>query len=300
MKKISLIGLVLIGMMGTATQSKAQAVDSSIFEVPQITNWLDEFDPYQYLKGYTPSYKKVRVPTQSAWSYPHLREADVSFARRYHRIIDCRQKMNKPLMHPKNSFFKLMFSMALSGDIPMYHDYDFQEEMTRKEMKLRATYPYTVSTLDPVTLEPVESTGREAIPLEEMHKIRLVEEHIFDKKHSVMKPRLIGFAILYSPRVAEGQVKLAEQPLMWMKYDDIRGHLVNHELFNKRNEAAQISYDHFFQARMFDSYIVKEPNVNDLDIKYYSELEDNGLCQLLKSEEIKNDLFVTEHDLWEY
>ena len=75
---------------------------------------------------------------------------------------------------------------------------------------------------------------------------------------------------------------------------------VNQEIFNPYNDAARLSFDDWFEMRMFSSYIVKESNVWDDDIKYYEENQDNPFASLLKSEAIKNDLFIFEHDLWEY
>ncbi len=146
----------------------------------------------------------------------------------------------------------------------------------------------------------VESkTFKEAIPKEKLVKIQVMEDWIFDNTHGRMYPRIVALAIVYQPVVAGGSVELPEQPLFWIKYNDARPFFINAEVFN-RNMASRISVDHFFQARMFDSQIIKEPNVYDYPIRYYPEYEDNGLAALLKSEEIKNELFVMEHDLWEY
>lgn len=47
---------------------------------------------------------------------------------------------------------------------------------------------------------------------------------------------------------------------------------------------------------MFGSYIIKESNVYDRYISSYT----TGIDALLESERIKNDIFIFEHDLWEY
>ena len=82
--------------------------------------------------------------------------------------------------------------------------------------------------------------------------------------------------------------------------DDLRPIIVNIELFNTDNDAARISYDDFFQMRMFSSYIVKESNVYDMDINLFDEFKDDGIAAQLESDRIKNDLFILEHDLWQY
>jgi hypothetical protein len=45
---------------------------------------------------------------------------------------------------------------------------------------------------------------------------------------------------------------------------------------------------------------VKESNVYDLDISYLEGFRDDDVEALLEADKIKNDLFVMEHDLWEY
>jgi gliding motility associated protien GldN len=270
------------------------------YEGTQIINWLSEFDPYSSNIEEVPEFVKAGIPHQNAWDYPNLREADVSWMTRYERIIDTRQKMNILLRYPKLSVFDLMLKLALMPDGPkVYSDRDFKEELTEKQIKERLEYEITFDIYDTATGDIIPGTAREAIPKESLVKIQVMEDWIFDKTHGRMYPRIVALAIVYNPVVGGGSVPLPEQPLFWIKYEDARPYFVNAEVFNK-NMAARISMDHFFQARMFDSQIIKEPNVNDYPIKYYPEYEDNGLGALLKSEEIKNELFVMEHDLWEY
>jgi gliding motility associated protien GldN len=125
-----------------------------------------------------------------------------------------------------------------------------------------------------------------------------MEDWVFDYKHSVFKPRIIALAPIFAPTYAGLTVN--DQPLCWIKMDEIRYQLANLEMFNRYNDAARLSYDDFFQMRIFDSYIVYESNVFDNFINQYQEYTDNGEASLLKSDEIKNDLFIFEHDLWQY
>jgi len=273
-------------------------VDSSIEEIT-IQTWLSDFDPYSSSYESVPEFAKARVPDQSVWDYPDLREADVSWMTRYERIIDTRQKMNMVLRYPKLSVFDLMLKLALmEGGPTIYSDREFQKEITSKEIKGLLEYTIIVDVPDGYG-GTAQKEYKDIIEKEKLVKIQVMEDWIFDKKHGRMYPRIVALAIVYQPVVAGGSVELPDQTLFWIKYSDARPYFINAEVFN-RNMAAHISMDHFFQARMFDSQIIKEPNVFDYPIKYYPEYEDNGLAALLKSEEIKNELFVMEHDLWEY
>lgn len=294
---------LIIGCISFCFPSLAQEFFTQAETAPeqteQIRTWLDEFDPYAELNEHFP-FDKKRISSQTIWQYPDIREADVAWMTRYERVIDTRQKMNILLRHPKLSLTKLMFSMALTGDFPMYSDRDFEKSMSKAELIDILVDTITVQIPDPEDPNfPIETRVPEAISLESIVKYRIMEDWIFDKKHSRLMPRIVAIAPMYKPVVANGSVELNEQPVFWMKYDDVRTSFSNADVFNK-NLAARISMDHFFQARMFDSYIVKEPNEYDYDIKYFPEFENNPMGALLKSEEIKNNLFVLEHDLWEF
>jgi len=82
---------------------------------------------------------------------------------------------------------------------------------------------------------------------------------------------------------------------------DLRPWLAKSEVYNRYNDAARISWDDVFNHyRLFDSYIVKTTDWDDQYIANKSEFRQDGLAALLQGEKIKNDLFMFEHDLWEY
>ena len=61
----------------------------------------------------------------------------------------------------------------------------------------------------------------------------------------------------------------------------------------------RMSFDEYFQRRLFNSSIVKESNVYDRTIDQYID-EKNKLAQLLESERIKEQIRTYEHNAWEY
>ena len=70
-----------------------------------------------------------------------------------------------------------------------------------------------------------------------------------------------------------------------------------HEMFNDNNDAQRISFDDYFMQRRFNSYIFAESNVYANRVINSYAL---GMDALLEAERIKEYLFETEHDLWEY
>jgi gliding motility associated protien GldN len=246
------------------------------------------------------SYVKVAVRERPVIAYPHLREADVKFARRVVRCIDVRQKMNKQLEWPRQPLNRLLYEGLQNGEIIAYKtdsllsSYNV-EEFTRRGAEEIITF---------ISTDPDDPTiGRDSVYWEpykydKIRKYWLMEDWIFDYKHSVFKPRIIAIAPIFAP--AFGGMTGKEQPLCWIKMDEIRQLLAGTEMFSRYNDALRLSYDDFFQMRIFDSYIVYESNVFDNYINMFQEYENDPISALLKSDEIKNDLFIFEHDLWQF
>ncbi len=246
------------------------------------------------------SYKKVAVRERPIIAYPPLREADVKFSRRVIRCIDVRQKMNKQLEWPRQSLNRLLYEGLTKGTIVAYKSdsllsYYNTEDFTKRGGEEIITF---------ISTDPDDPTiGRDSVyyepyKYERIRKYWLMEDWIFDYKHSVFKPRIVALAPIFAPTI--GGVTGREQPLCWIKMDEIRPLLANTEMFNRYNDAMRLSFDDFFQMRIFDSYIIYESNVFDNYINQFQEWENDAVGALLKSDEIKNDLFIFEHDLWQF
>jgi gliding motility associated protien GldN len=272
-----------------------------IFSLLLVSSLSAQIDYTDFItSGEHTSYVKVAVRERPVIAYPPLREADVKFSRRVVRCIDGRQKMNKQLEWPRNPLNRYLYTELGKGNIIAYKNDSLQSFYTPEDFVKRGggETPLFVQT-DPEDPE----IGYDSIIVisykwEDIHKYWVMEDWVFDYKHSVFKPRIIALAPIFAPTYAGLTVN--DQPLCWIKMDEIRYQLANLEMFNRYNDAARLSYDDFFQMRIFDSYIVYESNVFDNFINQYQEYVDNGEASLLKSDEIKNDLFIFEHDLWQY
>ena len=70
----------------------------------------------------------------------------------------------------------------------------------------------------------------------------------------------------------------------------------NYFVYNEKNDARRMSFDDLFWKRKFQSYIDKETNVYDRTINDHKV----GVDALLKSEDIKYEIFKFEHDVWHF
>jgi gliding motility associated protien GldN len=254
------------------------------------------------------AYIKEHTKTKRVVPYTHIREADVMWARRVWRTIDLREKMNHPLYFPteaindrKSLFDVIRQGLLVDGSItaydagPLLDDDEFKKPLLAsdiKDMFTRVDSSYTES----LTTGDMELVVQE-INLEsaDIKMYRLKEDWIFDKQRSTMDIRIIGIAPMKEVKGDDGEVR-GYAPLFWLYYPECRYVFANWEAFNRENDAERRSFEDIFWKRQFSSYITKWSNVYDRGINEYK----TGLDALLEGEEIKQSLFVFEHDLWNF
>ncbi len=255
-------------------------------------------------------YTRQAVQERKVIPWPYLREADVFWAKRITRTIDVREKQNQCMQWPKNPLSLVLYNAVRDGKLIPYTDDSLRSVMTVEEFLARGSdTDYVETAIDPEdpTLTRLDTIATPFRPEEKIKKYRVLEDWIFDKKESRMYVRIIAIAPQFSPKVAG--IELGEQDLCVLKYhkspddadqNDLREIMVGMEVFNRQNDAARLTFDDFFEQRLFSSYITKESNQYDNKIKEYEEFKDNKVAAMLESERIKNTLFEMEHDVWEY
>lgn len=230
-------------------------------------------------------------------AYSPLREADIFWEKRIWRVIDVREKMNHTFMYPNDPFFSILQNAALNGDITLY-----STESDRFEFPLDSTEVYgvfystdTVEIMDPVTYEITIKVIENEINWEDIKRFRIKEAWFFDENTGSMNVRILGIAPMIEVTDDNDNFRF-EKPMFWAYYPETRPLLAKHKVFNPQNDAALISWEDLLEMRFFASYIFKQSNVHDLQLKHYL----SGLDLLLEAEKIKEELFNFEHDLWSY
>ncbi|PCJ66501.1 MAG: hypothetical protein COA58_06910 [Bacteroidetes bacterium] len=249
------------------------------------------------------TYPHTAVKERKAVPYRYIREANVKWSKRIHRVIDVREKQNKVMHWPRNPFYLIIWNAALNGDVSAYANDSLTTVITPEDIIKAVSIEMTVMITNPDNPDDpydlVPKTVKETYEPEKIVKYRIMEDWIFDYNYSDFKARIIAISPLIKLPTESG-VELGEVPIYWLKMDDLRDKLSQEEVFNSKNDAARMSFDHWFQMRQFTSYVVKESNMYDLDVAMFEEFRDDGVEALLESDRIKNDLFILEHDLWEY
>ena len=309
-KKLSIIACFVLGI----TTAQAQHIP---------TQFLDE-------------YGSARITTEE-FSSAHdtvvminHRIDDVIWARYVYRIIDMRFKQNFQLYFPVLSddpdyrnLFKVITDAVIDG-MPIFEKQtgtikpDFKQEPAAKKVipgmflqgnPLDGDPDLDISSSNDMVVHydsiedefsfnfyPYESLVRNQV------KYLTQEVVFFDKHTSRLHTKIIAIAPLYSERITitdSTQVMgaLNESIMFWVPFDLLRPYLAMQYAIPNRNETKRVTYDEFFQKRLYTSYIVGEGNMyNRLIPDYANTYED------IKKEQdrIATELLNFEQDLWEY
>jgi gliding motility associated protien GldN len=248
-------------------------------------------------------YQENRFNERKVIEWPHLREADVMWRRKITRRIDVREKMNLCLSWPKNPINSIIVRNVNAGILTVYTDDSLNKTYTPEEARKRGGYEGVVTKFynpedpDAGSYDTVEYN---ALNPDWIYGYDLVEEWVFDKKHAIMRTRILDVVPLVYKRDQSGNVTGTTTLLYHIKYDDFRKIMVNEQIYNRQNDAMRLTYDDFFEQRLFSSYITKQSNEYDIDIKGFDEFKEDNLAALLEADRIRQELFIFEHDLWEY
>lgn len=287
------------GSGGTTAPATPAATEIA---TPTIGTHYDDAPEHHYEAPHTTNDGRPSMDEGTVVPYPYLREADVKFKKRIWRRIDTRQKLNKSFTWPGQPITQVIYELATKGKIRAYANDSFTtfitpEDAYKKGSELVITQVQNWrNPTDPSDM--VDTQYWEQFRWDKILKFEIMEDWIFDYKHSEFRPRIIGIAPLMTKTLGGITV---EVPMFWLKMDDIRPTLAKSEVFNRYNDAMRISWDDLFNHyRLFDSYIVKQSYYNNMYIAMLPEFQQDGLGALLEGEKIKNELFIFEHDLWEY
>ena len=241
--------------------------------------------------------EKTLTEEKPVLAYDPVREADIFWEKRIWRVIDVREKMNKPFSYPEMPFFTILMEAAMEGDIKVYSvdDDKFTYELTPNEAAQMGASVDTVITFDPETYEEEIKIVRNDLNPNDIKRFRIKEVWFFDEETSSMSVRVLGIAPLRDVTDDMGNFRY-EQPMFWVYYPEARKVLANHKVFNPYNDASVMTWEDVFEMRFFSSYVYKESNVYDRRLQDYL----SGVDLLLESEKIENEIFNFEHDLWTY
>jgi len=300
MKRISsmIIGLGLLTSFALVAQQPAAKVDSS------LTALDHKIEVYQ----------KENIPYKSPIPYSFVREQDVFKEWIVYRWVDLREKANLSLFYPTENIgsrinlINVLMKGVDNGEITPYDPSDLKNEFARamsiEELDERlgagvraiADYNEYGERLEDKMIQ----MSRQLNDV----KLLLVKEKIyFDKRRSALNRVVIGICPIreYAKDLGGdegGEGNVEKKLVMWVYMPEARDILARHPIYNRFNDAQNISFDDFFMQNMYRGRIYGTANVyNNRTIGEYAGTTEDALYE---SQRIEMEIFNFEQDLWEY
>ena len=234
--------------------------------------------------------------------YGYVDDRDVLWSKVVWEFIDLNQKINLPYYFPidttnlsleRRSLFHTILKGIKQGKIKeAYSDSFFTSKITKEEIAQRLVN----------VREENGFTDTFRIQTEDVAGYMIKGMWYFDKRQGELKYRLIALSPMGKDVQTLGVENIEDEELyelFWVFFPSIRDVLHDAKIFNPKNAAKPISFDHLLNARRFSATIVREENVyGNRAIEDY--VRGNSLFQLLEADKIKEDIRNKEMDMWNY
>lgn len=234
--------------------------------------------------------------------YGYLDDRDVLWSKVVWEFIDLNQKINLPYYFPidttnlssnRRSLFHTILKGIKQGEIKeAYSDSFFTSKLTEEEIDQRL-------------INVREENGYSdtfRIQTQDVAGYMIKGMWYFDKRQGELKYRLLALAPMGKDVQTLGVQDIEDEELyelFWVFFPSIRDVLHDAKVFNPKNAAQPISFDHLLNARRFSATIVREENIyGNRAIEDY--VRGNSLFQLLEANKIKEEIRNREMDMWSY
>jgi len=313
-KKLSIIACFLLGGMYVQAQH-------------QVTSFFDELGMARIqTEEFSQAHDTIVVIDH--------RIDDVIWSRCVYRIIDMRYKQNYQLYFPTRAddpdyrnLFKVITDAVVDG-LPIYEkgqesikpEFKNQEALGKKDIPnmFLAGPPTSPDANDTLYLDIAHSNAMmirydsvsdefstNYYPFEpfirNQLKYMIQEVVLFDKHTSRLHTKIMAIAPLRSDRITKDSTDvigaLNQSIMFWIPFDKLRPYLAMQYIIPNRNETKRVTYDEFFQKRLFTSYIVGEGNMYNRLIPDYAKDPEHIRKE---QDRIATELLNFEQDLWEY
>jgi gliding motility associated protien GldN len=257
---------------------------------------------------------KERIPLP----YEYLRADDALYTQRVWREIDIREKINLPFRYQTNDdngdqrFVSILVNAVRrelrNGNAIAFSPVDdrFTTFLDSASFEKALGGEGVCDTLpvynlnDPTKIDSFVVSCNTLNP-DDIVKIRIKEEWIFDREASRMFVRILGIAPCKTQYATDKKTERGVTPLFWIYYPDLRPTLAKYEVYNPKNMGiSRMTWEELFEARMFGSYIIKSTLDNPYNKYIRNVYKDNPILALLEGENIKDKIFNFEQNLWSY
>ncbi|MFB1039564.1 MAG: gliding motility protein GldN [Polaribacter sp.] len=248
------------------------------------------------------SIEQLAADNDAPIPYGYVDDRDILWSKVVWEFIDLNQKINLPYYFPidttnlssdRRSLFHTILKGIKQGKIKeAYSDSFFTSKITQEEIAQRLVN----------VREENGYTDTFRIQTQDVAGYMIKGMWYFDKRQGELKYRLLALAPMGKDVQTLGVQDIEDEELyelFWVFFPSIRDVLHDAKVFNPKNKAQPISFDHLLNARRFSATIVREENIyGNRAIEDY--VRGNSLFQLLEADKIKEDIRNREMDMWNY
>ena len=251
-------------------------------------------------------------------AYGYVDDRDMLWSKVTWEYIDLSERLNLPYYYPihenstqqgRKSLFATLLKGVMDDDLTeVYDDSYFTTKLTKKEIESKL---FRVDTTDAgireLNADPnaniEEFITRTELTARDIEGFKIKGVWYIDKRQGEMKYRLLAVAPIAPDVQTKGRQDVAnvaeKLPIFWVWYPGARQILHDMKVFNPKNSAYPISFDHMLNARRFNAIVYREENVyGNRDVSHY--VKGNALFQVLESDRIRETIRDKELDLWNY
>lgn len=249
--------------------------------------------------------------------YGYVDDRDILWSKVVWEYIDLNERLNLPYYYPihdnstssnRKSLFKTLLDGVADDELTeVYDDSYFTTKLTKKEIEAKLFRVDTTDAgkdeLNAGNTDIEEFITRTEIAPHDIEGFKVKGVWYFDKRQGELKYRLLAVAPIAPDVQTKGRESLAnvaeKLPIFWVWYPGARDLLHGMKVFNEKNSAYPISFDHMLNARRFNAIVYREENIyGNRDVKDY--VKGNALFQVLESDRIRESIRDKELDMWNY
>jgi gliding motility associated protien GldN len=259
--------------------------------------------------------QQLAVDNDKPLDYGYIDDRDIVWSKVVWEFIDLNERINLPLYYPvdtvnvsmnRRSLFDTLLRGIKNGEITeVYDDSYFTAKMSKAEINSKLFRIDTTDAGFDAMNEGVtnidEYIDKTDITSYDIEGFRIKGLWYFDKRQGELKYRLLALAPVSQDIQTKDRDGFEDEQLalFWVWFPDSREALHEMKVFNQKNSAHPISYDHILNARRFSSIIYRTENIyGNRDVAQY--VKGNALFQVLESNKIKNEIRNKEIDMWNY
>lgn len=256
------------------------------------------------------------VDNDKPLEYGYIDDRDIVWSKAVWEYVDLNERINLPMYYPvdttnvttdRRSLFDTLLRGIRSGEITeVYDDSYFTAKLTKAEINSKLyrvdTTEAGIDELNAGNTNIEEYIDRITLTSQDIEGYKFKGLWYFDKRQGELKYRMLALAPIAPDVQIMGREDLdidEQLPLFWVWFPDARNVLHEMKVFNEKNSAYPISFDHLLNARRFSSIIYREENIyGDRDVNQY--VKGNSLFQVIESNKIKDNIRNKELDMWNY